>query len=285
MCVSGTVFVMLIPPLSFFLKTMLGGSLLIRIPNPSSSASITFLSVRGLLTSKTMKIRWHVFATAMTWRPRPLPSLAPWIIPGRSSIWIAAPLYWTCPGTVVNVVNSYAATAKDQYLLDSSAFGIPNPLSAGRSVCSWACFSQQTETLWIRRWRLQSWRHRSQLKCIRIMRDFSTTSFDQTHSLLPLQSMRELITLCAALQVSLSVAPNDTMLPCSSASLKRTGEISWICLTGKGQVCQLTGHFGLDIFNLGKRRYIISFNLPLQIHATLTQHTLSAVVAIFIFLE
>lgn len=147
MCVSGTVFVMLIPPLSFFLNTMFGGSLLIRIPNPSSSASITFLSVRGLLTSKTMKIRWQVFATAMTWRPRPLPSLAPWIIPGRSSIWIAAPLYWTWPGTVVNVVNSYAATAKDQYLLGSGAFGIPNPLNAGRSAYSWACFSQQMEIL------------------------------------------------------------------------------------------------------------------------------------------
>ena len=220
MCVSGTVFVMLIPPLSFFLNTILGGSLLILIPNPSSSASITFLSVRGLLTSKTMNIRWQVFATAMTWRPRPLPSLAPWIIPGKSSIWIAAPLYWTWPGTVVNVVNSYAATVKDQYLLRSSAFGIPNPLNAGRSVCSWAYFSQQTGILWIQHWRLQFWRHRSQLKCIRIMRDSPTTCCDQTHCLLPLRLMRELITPCATLQVWLSVAPNDTMLPCSSVSLR-----------------------------------------------------------------
>lgn len=40
-CVRGTVFVMLTPPLSFFLKTMFGGDLLIRMPNPSNSASIT----------------------------------------------------------------------------------------------------------------------------------------------------------------------------------------------------------------------------------------------------
>lgn len=90
--VIGTVLVMLSPPLSFFLNVIFGGCLLIRMPNPSSSDSITRLSVRGLFTSRTMKMRWHVFATAMTWRPRPLPSLAPSMIPGRSRIWILAPL-------------------------------------------------------------------------------------------------------------------------------------------------------------------------------------------------
>lgn len=104
----------LIPPLSFFRKTIFGGSLLMRIPNPSSSFSMTRFSVSGLLTSRTMKIKWQVFATAMTCRPRPFPSFAPWMIPGRSSIWIAAPLYITWPGTVVKVVNSYAAATKHQ---------------------------------------------------------------------------------------------------------------------------------------------------------------------------
>lgn len=69
--VSGTVFVMLIPPFSFLLNVMLGGSLLSRMPNPSNSDSMIFLWVRGLLTSRTIKIKLHVLATAMTWRPRP----------------------------------------------------------------------------------------------------------------------------------------------------------------------------------------------------------------------
>ena len=42
-------------------------------------------------------------APAMTCRPRPLPSLAPSIIPGRSRIWIGAPWIWSVPGTVVRV--------------------------------------------------------------------------------------------------------------------------------------------------------------------------------------
>ena len=107
----GCVLVILMPPLSFFLNTMFGGCLLIRIPKPSSSVSMTFLSVKGFKTSSTMKIKWHVFATAMTCRPRPLPSFAPsmipiapkldfqvillaygGVVPGRSSIWILAPL-------------------------------------------------------------------------------------------------------------------------------------------------------------------------------------------------
>ena len=112
MCVKATVLVMLMPPLSFFRNEMFGGLLLMRTPNPSSSLSMTRLSVRGLLTSSTMKMRWHVFATAMTCLPRPLPSFAPSIIPGKSSIWILAPLYMTWPGTVVSVVNSYAATSE-----------------------------------------------------------------------------------------------------------------------------------------------------------------------------
>jgi len=61
--VSGTVFVIATPPLSFFRTVMFGGFLLRRMPNPSSSVSIIFLSPRGLRTSRTMKMRWHVRAT------------------------------------------------------------------------------------------------------------------------------------------------------------------------------------------------------------------------------
>ncbi len=51
----------------------------------------TFLCVRGFKQSSTMRMRLHVRAVEMTWRPRPLPSFAPSMIPGRSSIWILAP--------------------------------------------------------------------------------------------------------------------------------------------------------------------------------------------------
>lgn len=39
-----------------------------------------------------MSMRLQVRAVEMTWRPRPLPSLAPSMIPGRSNIWILAPV-------------------------------------------------------------------------------------------------------------------------------------------------------------------------------------------------
>ena len=52
---------------------------------------------------------WH-HAGVHTWRPRPFPSLAPSMIPGRSSNWILAPRNLITPGTHVSVVNSYAAT-------------------------------------------------------------------------------------------------------------------------------------------------------------------------------
>lgn len=63
MFVSGTVFVIAIPPLSFLRTAMAGGFLLSRIPNDSSSPSIIFLSPSGLRTSRTMKMRLHVRAT------------------------------------------------------------------------------------------------------------------------------------------------------------------------------------------------------------------------------
>ena len=63
MLVNGTVLVIAIPPFSFFRTIMDGGRLFKRIPKPSSSDSIIFLSPRGLRTSRTMKIRLHVRAT------------------------------------------------------------------------------------------------------------------------------------------------------------------------------------------------------------------------------
>ena len=63
MFVSGTVLVIAIPPLSFLRTVMFGGFLLSRIPKPSSSASIMALSLRGLRTSRTMKMSWQVRAT------------------------------------------------------------------------------------------------------------------------------------------------------------------------------------------------------------------------------
>ena len=55
-----------IPPLSFFLTVMFGGFLFSRIPNPSNSFSIIFLSWRGFRTSSTIKMRLQVRATEET---------------------------------------------------------------------------------------------------------------------------------------------------------------------------------------------------------------------------
>ena len=65
---------------------------------------------------------------AMTWRPLPLPSFAPSIIPAakksaldsdeedfhirKSRIWIGAPCTFKVPGTVVRVVNSISLTSE-----------------------------------------------------------------------------------------------------------------------------------------------------------------------------
>ena len=47
------------------------------------------------------------YPPAITCLPRPLPSLAPSIIPGRSSSWILAPLYLITPNTCTIYVNTY----------------------------------------------------------------------------------------------------------------------------------------------------------------------------------
>lgn len=64
-------------PRSFLVKVMFGGFLLRRIPKPSNSFSISRLCVKGFSASRTIRIKLHVRAQAMTCRPRPFPSLAP----------------------------------------------------------------------------------------------------------------------------------------------------------------------------------------------------------------
>lgn len=58
-----TITCILIPPLSFFLRTIWGGSLLRRMPNPSNSCSINRLCTKGFNTSNTMNIKLQVRAT------------------------------------------------------------------------------------------------------------------------------------------------------------------------------------------------------------------------------
>jgi hypothetical protein len=88
-----------------------GGSLFSRIPTASSSASRSALCSAFFVASRTMRIRSLVLAAEMTWRPLPLPSEAPSMIPGRSSSWISAPPYSRTPGMAVSVVKAYEATS------------------------------------------------------------------------------------------------------------------------------------------------------------------------------
>lgn len=80
------------PPLSFFLISIFAGFLLSLIPNPSNSLSMIFLCNNGLVASSTIMIRLQVLAVEITYLPLPLPSLAPSIIPGKSSNYIFAPI-------------------------------------------------------------------------------------------------------------------------------------------------------------------------------------------------
>ncbi len=70
------------PPFSHFWIWIFGGAQFTRMPKPYSSFSIFCRTVQGLLLSSTMRMMEHVMATEMIWRPRPLPSLAPSMIPG-----------------------------------------------------------------------------------------------------------------------------------------------------------------------------------------------------------
>lgn len=95
-----------IPPFAFLRIRSSGGFLFSRIPNPSNSCSIFFLSVRGFNASKTINIKLQVRATPITCLPRPFPSLAPSMIPGKSRSWMVVPFYSYSPGMHVRVVNS-----------------------------------------------------------------------------------------------------------------------------------------------------------------------------------
>jgi len=57
----------------------------------------TYFWTSLLLASIIIRTMSAVRAVEMTWRPRPLPCEAPSMIPGRSSSWISAPLYWNGP--------------------------------------------------------------------------------------------------------------------------------------------------------------------------------------------
>jgi len=50
------------------------------------------ISIHGFVASNIINIKLHVLATAITYLPRPFPSFAPSIIPGRSSSYILVPL-------------------------------------------------------------------------------------------------------------------------------------------------------------------------------------------------
>ena len=63
---SCTVVLMVMPPLSFFLKVMAGGRLFRRIPKPSSSFSIRRLWEMGFRQSSTIRMRLQVRAVEMT---------------------------------------------------------------------------------------------------------------------------------------------------------------------------------------------------------------------------
>ena len=88
-----------------------GGSLFSRIPTASNSASSSARCSARFVASRTIKTKSLVFAAEMTCRPRPLPSEAPSMIPGKSRIWISAPPYSRTPGIAVSVVKEYAAVS------------------------------------------------------------------------------------------------------------------------------------------------------------------------------
>ena len=88
-----------------------GGSRFRRMPTASSSASSNRRCSAFFVASRIMRIRSLVFAALMTWRPRPLPSAAPSMIPGRSRTWISAPPYSSTPGIAVSVVKEYDAAS------------------------------------------------------------------------------------------------------------------------------------------------------------------------------
>lgn len=130
-----------------------GGSLLSRIPTASNSASSkarcsAFLVASKIINTKSLVyhnispvippncVKKHTLAAEMTCLPRPLPSEAPSMIPGRSRIWISAPPYSSTPGIAVRVVNEYAAASLLVLVILLRKVDLPtdgNPTSATRA--------------------------------------------------------------------------------------------------------------------------------------------------------
>jgi hypothetical protein len=81
------------------------------MPTASSSASSSLRCSAFFVASRIMQIRSLVLAALMTCLPRPLPSAAPSIIPGKSRTWISAPPYSSTPGIAVRVVKAYDAAS------------------------------------------------------------------------------------------------------------------------------------------------------------------------------
>lgn len=78
------------PPVFLRLKWICGGARFSRMPTASSSRVRMALCASFLAASSTMRMRSLLLATEITWRPRPLPSDAPSMIPGKSSSCIFA---------------------------------------------------------------------------------------------------------------------------------------------------------------------------------------------------
>ena len=117
-------------------KKTYGGSQFNRIPTASNSASSNALCSAFLVASRIIRMRSLVFAALITCLPRPLPSAAPSIIPGKSNIWISAPPYSKTPGIAVNVVKEYAATSDFVLVILDRKVDFPtegNPTSAIRA--------------------------------------------------------------------------------------------------------------------------------------------------------
>lgn len=110
-CLSSRFVYTLIPPLSRFINFIYGTRLFNLIPKPSNSYSIFRFIARDLVASRTISNKSEVLAVAITYLPLPLLSLAPSMIPGRSTSYIFVSLYNMVPGMAVSVVNSHAATA------------------------------------------------------------------------------------------------------------------------------------------------------------------------------
>ncbi len=97
-----------IPPRSFLWTVNLGGSSLTLIPLLWSSDRRA--STSGLVMSIIRRSRSAILTCDRTSLPRPLPSEAPLVSPGRSRTWIRAPLWFRSPGTAARVVKSYSPT-------------------------------------------------------------------------------------------------------------------------------------------------------------------------------